>query len=320
MPSVDVTKYYTPDQLQAINDSVFGKLAEMEAEKNKPQPTPAEVAYGERNSAFQEMLNSRKQVAEQARTDSVKMARYNALGNLLTSLVQPIGWGIGGGKGATGGVQPYDNRAYLDAFNRAVKATDELRSIGTKEAEYKFQLADEKYRRELGLEDEARRRQNTIEDEERRAKIKAEAERQTFERRAELEEQKIQGRIKVNEENAKAKMRFHVGGRQVSDSVRDNLLKRANAAYAAILQDYNKKKMAGIEGLQEPPSYDEFVKKFAYDNDGVSVTDTTRSSSSSSASKPAQQTTDFSSYKRGANNANKPVTTVTTDFSQYKRN
>lgn len=309
MPStLDLSKLYTTDQLRDINDRIFGK-----AEVRSGPKKPSEIAYNERNTAFQDMLNLRKQEAEQARTDSVKMARYNALGNLLTSLVQPIGWGIGGGKGATAGVQPYDNRAYLDAFNRAVKATDEIRNIGTKEAEYKFQLADEKYRRELGLEDEARRRANAIADEERRAKIKADAERLTFERRAALEDQKIEGRIRVNEENAKAKMKFHVGGRQVSDSVRDNLLKRANAAYAAILQDYNKKKMAGIENLQEPPSYDEFLKSFA-SQQGVSVSDTTKSNTSSApaqaAPKPAQTTGKTGGFKTG--NTTKSTTTTTT--------
>lgn len=312
MPSVDVTKLYTPDQLQAINDSVFGRLAEMEEERNRPQPSASEVAYNERNTAFQDMLNLRKQDAEKARTDSVKMARYNALGNLLTSIVQPIGWGIGGGRGATAGVQPYDNRAYIDAFNRAVKATDEIRNIGTKEAEYKFQLADEKYRRELGLEDEARKRANAMADEERRAKIKADAERQTFELRSQLEDQKIQGRIKVAEETAKAKMRFHVGGRNVSDSVRDNLLKRANAAYAAILQDYNKKKMAGIENLQEPPSYDDFLKSFA-SGEGVSVSDSTKTGgASSSAAKPASQATGKTGgFKIGGSSSTTTTTTTT---------
>lgn len=308
MPStLDLSKLYTTDQLREINDRVFGK-----AEVRSAPPSASQVAYNERNTAFQDMLNLRKQEAEQARTDSVKMARYNALGNLLTSLVQPIGWGIGGGKGATAGVQPYDNRAYLDAFNRAVKATDEIRNIGTKEAEYKFQLADEKYRRELALEDEARRRANAIADEERRAKIKAEAERQTFERRAALEDQKIEGRIRVNEENAKAKMKFHVGGRQVSDSVRDNLLKRANAAYAAILQDYNKKKMAGIENLQEPPSYDEFLKSFA-SGEGVSVSDSTKtgapSSTSAAAPKPAQTTGKTGGFKTGKTTSTTTTTT-----------
>lgn len=308
MPStLDLSKLYTTDQLREINDRIFGK-----AEVRSGPKKPSEIAYNERNTAFQDMLNFRKQEAEQARTDSVKMARYNAFGNLLTSLVQPIGWGIGGGSGATGGVQKYDDRAYLDAFNRAVKATDDLRSIGTKEAEYKFQLADEKYRRELALEDEARKRRNAMADEERRAKIKADAERQTFELRSQLKEQEIQGRIKVAEETAKAKMKFHVGGRNVSDSVRDNLLKRANAAYAAILQDYNKKKMAGIENLQEPPSYDEFLKSFA-SGEGVTVSDTTKTSSSSAqtATQPATQTTGKTGGFRTGNNTKTSTTTTT---------
>ena len=81
-----------------------------------------------RDSAFQAMLNTRKQTAEQQRTDDVKMARYNAFGNLLTTMVQPLGWAMGG---STGGVQKYDDRQYISAFNRAVKAADDIRNIGS---------------------------------------------------------------------------------------------------------------------------------------------------------------------------------------------
>jgi len=117
-----------------------------------------------RNNMFQSFLDTRKKAAEQQRTDDVKMAKYNALGNVLTSMVQPLGWRAGGG--STGGVQPYDNRQYLEAFNRAVKASDNLRNIGTAEDEYKFKIADEDYRRMLALDDEARRRRQKLEDEE----------------------------------------------------------------------------------------------------------------------------------------------------------
>ena len=117
-----------------------------------------------RNGMFQSFLDTRRKAAEQQRTDDVKMAKYNALGNVLTSMVQPLGWHAGGG--STGGVQPYDNRQYLEAFNRAVKASDNLRNIGLAEDEYKFKIADEDYRRMLALDDEARRRQQKLEDEE----------------------------------------------------------------------------------------------------------------------------------------------------------
>ena len=158
-----------------------------------------------RDSAFQAMLNTRKQTAEKQRTDDVKMARWNALGNLLTTMVQPVGWAIGG---STGGVQKYDDRQYLNAFNRAVKAADDIRNIGNAEEEYKFKLADEEYRRQLGLEDEERRRRQANEDYERKRQIAMEEEeakenarmerlQQEYELRQKLAETQNAGRIAV---------------------------------------------------------------------------------------------------------------------------
>ena len=132
-----------------------------------------QAAAKKRDATFQDWLNTRKQAVESQRTDDVKMARYNAFGNLLTTMVQPLGWGIGNKfSGKTGGVQPYDNRQYIEAFNRAVRATDDLRNIGTMEGEYQFKIADENYRRALQLDDEARKRQAALEDAEAAAKIK----------------------------------------------------------------------------------------------------------------------------------------------------
>lgn len=139
-----------------IYASIFGET---------PQTRQARL---QRDSAFQSMLDSRRQALEQQRTDDVTMARYNALGNLLTTMVQPLGWSVGGGRvGATGGYQPYDNRQYISAFNRAVKASDDLRNIGTMEGEYRFNLANEDYRRALSLEDEERRIARSIDAEKR---------------------------------------------------------------------------------------------------------------------------------------------------------
>lgn len=225
-----------------IYDSVFG-----------PEPTPAET----RDARFQDWINSRKQAIEQQRTDDVRMARINALGNVLTTMVQPLGWAIGGkGTGVTGGVQPVDNRQYLQAFERAVKANDDLRNIGTLEGEYQFKLA----------EDEARRAQ-ALEDFEQKQAINLETQRRIFDMRSQLSQQQMEERIKVAEATARAKFQFSTkNGQKVAESVRDNLLKRANAAYAQILADYYKKKDVGIENLKEPPSYDEFLKQFASQN------------------------------------------------------
>ena len=155
-----------------------------------------------RNSAFQAMLNTRKQVAEQQRTDDVKMARWNAMGNLLTTLVQPVGWAMGGGGfsgGNTGGVQKYDDRQYIAAFNRAVKAADDIRNIGSADAEYKFKLADEDYRRAMSLEDEDRRRKQANEDYDRKRRIAMEEEEARENARMERLQQEYELRTKLAE-------------------------------------------------------------------------------------------------------------------------
>lgn len=234
------------EKQRGIYDSVFGA-----------KPTASESASSLRDQSFQDWINSRKHAIEQQRTDDVRMARLNALGNVLTTMVQPIGWAIGGrSTGVTGGVQPVDNRQYLQAFERAMKANDDLRNIGTLEGEYQFKLA----------ENDARRAQ-ALEDYEQKQAINLETQRQIFDMRKELNQEQIEGRIKVAEATAKAKFQFSTkNGQKVTESVRDNLLKRANAAYAQILSDYYKKKNVGIENLKEPPSYDEFLKQFSSQN------------------------------------------------------
>ena len=125
-----------------IYDSIFGSSPAVQA------------SAAARDSSFQDWLNQRKQAVEQQRTEDRRIATFNALGNALTTMVQPIGWAIGGkGTGVTGGVQPVDNRQYLQAFERAMKANDDLRNIGTLEGEYQFNLADEAYKRAQAMED-----------------------------------------------------------------------------------------------------------------------------------------------------------------------
>ena len=169
-----------------------------------------------RDTAFQAMLNTRKQTAEQQRTDDVKMARWNALGNVLTTMVQPVGWAIGGGgfkEGGTGGVIKADDRQYISAFNRAVKDADDIRNIGLQDAEYQFKIANDEYTRALKLEDEERQTRRANEEYERRRKIiqqeeeekeKARQERlqQEYELKTQLAQAQAAGRVAV--ENAKA--------------------------------------------------------------------------------------------------------------------
>jgi hypothetical protein len=54
-------------------------------------------------------------------------------------MAQPIGWLAGG---ATAGVQPYDNRQYLEAFNRAVKAGEDIRNLDKLDMQYKLDFAN----------------------------------------------------------------------------------------------------------------------------------------------------------------------------------
>jgi len=92
-----------------------------------------------RNSLLQQMFDARRQDLEKERTDSTRMALYNSFGNLLRTMVQPIGWA--GGR-ATAGVQPYDERQYLDAYNRAVRASDDIRNLGFQENQLRLNYAD----------------------------------------------------------------------------------------------------------------------------------------------------------------------------------
>lgn len=181
-----------------------------------------------RDNAFQAMLASRRQAAEQQRTDAVKMARWNALGNLLITMVQPIGWGIGGkGSGVTGGVQQYDNRQYLDSFNRALKASDDLQNIGTAEDQYRFNLAEEDYKRKLALEDAERKRQQDLEDSERKYNFQLEKQERQFEHQREIQEQKDDARRALEEYKATHRVsRKGTGGMGVEDRI---LLKEIDA-------------------------------------------------------------------------------------------
>ena len=276
------------EKQQEIIDAVFGP---------KPVETPIQAAENGMNASFQDWINSRKKAAEQEKTDAVKMAKYNALGNALTTMVQPLGWAAGG---TTAGVLQFDNRQYLDAFNRAVKANEELRNIGSLESEYQFKLASDEYKRQRALQDY-----------ESKAAIEMKKQEKLFDLRSQLNKEQIEGRIAVAEASAKAKYRFSTNGKRATESVRDNLLKRANTAYANILADYYKKKQVGIENLKEPPTYDDFLKQFASEN-GYEVAE------SQNANPTATETEDFSGYKRGGS-GNSNAASGGDDFSQYKR-
>ena len=216
-----------------IYASIFGE---------SPETKQAKQA---RNSAFQAMLDSRKQSVEKQRTDDVKMARYNALGNVLTSMVQPLGWAAGG---SSAGVQPYDNRQYIESFNRAVKADDDLRNIGTAEAEYKFNLADQDYRRRLSLDDAARNRAFREEDIER--KYQQDMEKQDKKHQQEMDKVNRQGeiRMQIAEFNASHKIVNRSTGLSMSEREKLKMIDAYNR-YATNEESYGR----------TPMSYPEFL-------------------------------------------------------------
>lgn len=214
-------------------------------------------AYDARNTAFQSWLNSRKQAVQQQRTDDVKMARANALGNLLTTMVQPLGWAIGG-KGSTmntGGVQKYDDRQYLEAFNRAVKATDDLRNIGSTEDEYKFKLADENYKRQLSMEDEARLQQYSMDKLAEQYQQKADLAQRKFEQDMEKEAKKAEYRRQLAEFNAANKITGRSGGTKFTVDERTKLkLLDGYMKYAQNERDYG----------HNPKDYQDWLKDMGY--------------------------------------------------------
>lgn len=232
-----------------IYASIFGETPETQA------------AYQGRNATFQDMLNQRKQAYEQAKTDNVKMAKYNALGNLITSMVQPIGWAAGG---STAGVQPYDNRAYLESFSRAVKANDDLRNIGTADAEFQYKLADEAFQRAVAREDEERKRRQRVEDAERQINYQLEKQQNQFDHQREMEELKADRRQALEE----YKRSHQVSRKGTGISVEDRILLKELDAY---------NKYVAMQTAQKLPydSFEVWMGKAGYQIDRRPTTTTT---------------------------------------------
>ena len=242
--------------------SIFGETPETQA------------AYGARNTAFQDMLNQRKQAVQQQKTDDVKMAKYNALGNLITSMVQPIGWGVGGGFNAsnTAGVQPYDERQYLAAFNRAVKANDDLRNIGTTEAEYNYQIANEAFQRAIAREDAERSRRQRVEDSERQINYQLEKQQRQFEQQERMKQMEIDARQAL----AEWKQTHQVTRKGTGISVEDRILLKELDAYNAYV---------GRQEAQKLPyeSFEQWASKRGYQVNRVRPTATTTTSTTAAA-------------------------------------
>lgn len=229
-----------------------------------------------RDNTFQSMLASRRAAAEQARTDNVAMARYNALGNVITSMAQLGGWAAGGG---TSGVQQYDDRQYLNAFNRAVKASDDLRNIGTAEDDYKFKLAEEDYKRKLALEDAERQQARMLERQERAAQAREERDQKLHEQKMELEEQKAELKQQLQEWKSTHSVTSKSTGLSVADRV---MLKN--------LEAYNREAAKEVEYGRTPVPFDKWLADRGIDVQSVRPSTGSPSTSKSTATQTAPDT------------------------------
>lgn len=244
----------------------------------------AQQARETRNASFQDMLSSRRQAAEQARTDNAQMARYNALGNVLTTMVQPLGWAVGG---STGNVQQYDNRQYLDAFNRAVKASDDLRNIGTLEDDYRFKLAEQDYNRLQSLEDSERQQQRMIERQELAEQGRIERDQKKYEQQMELQQQKDDARMQLEQ----YRQTHRVSKKGTGLSVSDKLLLEEIRAYNQYVNNQSK--------VGKPfDNFDQWMDKKGYKVDNVRTANPGGLSSSSTSSSPASGKTSSGSGNR----------------------
>lgn len=226
-----------------IYSSLFGESPE------------TQQARENRDLSFQGMLNSRRQAAQQAVTDNATMARYNALGNVLTTMVQPLGWAAGG---STANVQKYDDRQYIDAFNRAVRASDDLRNIGNAQEEYYFKLADENFRRQQSLEDAERQQERMIERQELAEQGRMERDQQKYEHQLELEQQKADARMQLEQFKQSHRVSKKGTGLSVGDKV---LLEEIKA--------YNTYVNAAAKSGQPYDNYETWMSKRGYQVDNV---------------------------------------------------
>ena len=235
------------EKQQEIYDSIFGV--------KKDNSSAVQQAAAARNATFQDWLNTRKKSLEQQRTDDIRMAKYNALGNLLTTMVQPLGWAIGG---STAGVQPYDNRQYLEAFNRAVKASDDLRNLGNVDAEYQFKLADEEYQRQLSLADEARRREAAFADFKQKQDYQAKQQAEYAKQRHEYTMAEIAARGENQKSLAEVKAKYKVLGRD-RVPVEEKMLQAAWTRYMDYKKIYEQDTGRGIVRQDKFKSFKEWA-------------------------------------------------------------
>lgn len=194
------------------------------------------------------LFERRRKDLEEQRTGDVKRARFNALGNVLRTMVQPLGWAVGGSVAAP---QTYDNRQYIDAFNRAVKASDDIRNVGVKESEFQLGLASEEAK-------DARARVKMYEamniaNEKEQAKHDKMMER--IEARTEAKQQEIDKRLENDLQKIRLRYSLAARNKKVPKTDKEKFDEEVAQDWRKQMQMYETGKLAN-----QPKSFEEFYK------------------------------------------------------------
>lgn len=126
----------TDEELKAQQPAQAGTIDPYYGIFGNPTEQFRQAQEAERKSVAA-LFEQARQAAVKQKTDSTQMAKYTALGNVLTNLFSPLGWGVGG---ATAKPAQTDNTGYINAFNRALKADEDLSRVGLQEAQMRLGL------------------------------------------------------------------------------------------------------------------------------------------------------------------------------------
>jgi len=108
-----------PEDNNKLTADIYGFLAEPSQEEKAVQ------------FSINDMLRSQYRQAEQQRTNAAQMAKFSALGNVMQTLFNPIGWRAGGGNsGTTSQTATPDQQGYITAFNNIQRADQDIANIG----------------------------------------------------------------------------------------------------------------------------------------------------------------------------------------------
>ena len=227
-----------------------------------PESKATQAASDARSMAYKDMLNTYKANLEKQSTDAKRMATFNALGNVLGKVVEPLSWK------AAGAVAPSspatDDRQYLESFQRAVKANDDLRNLANTEAEYKFKLADEEYQATKAAAAAEQQRRQALEDYATKSAIDTANKISIYNSKYDREEDlaRLKGQYKVTR-----------GGLSVEDRILINQSR-----------EYEKYRRMMMSQGEPYISFEQWLR-----NDGFTVTDKASGSNSGSGSGSARE-------------------------------